>query len=141
MKRSENGVNLHRFCEGLGIRVRPIAALKYRREPNTIYGGRMLARLLKQKGEDHTYIVLRCIQVSNRDCFFGDVIWAMHRFIHAHRPQTDALTLANEFRLIDIGAIRLRAQRLALGRVDAMTKKADALATLIADKLEKEDAA
>lgn len=129
------GVNVHKFCQGLGIRVRPTSALKYRREPNCIYGGRTVARLIHAHGEDHAYRVLRSIQVGHGQ-LFGDVIMAVDRYIRAHRPQDSQQSVLAGFATIDLSALRDRAQRLAMGKKCPMTKRADTLAVLIAHHLE-----
>ena len=137
-----NGINVHAFCQGLGIRVRRPAALKFRREPNTIYGGRNISRMIASTSEEHVYCVLRCIQASSPNAFYGDVLYAVHRYISSHRPAEAAGALAQSFAGIDLLQLRNRAQRLALGPHKVMTKRADALAILIADHLEhREEAA
>lgn len=130
----QHGINIHRLCQGLGIRVRPVSALKYSRARNTIYGGRTIGRLMRSHGDDHVTLVLRCIQVSSPDAFFGDVIMAVHRYIATHRRQEGAGTLLPDFRTIDMANLRQRARRLSMG----MTKQADALSILIANQLDKQ---
>lgn len=129
----QHGINVHRVCQGLGIRVRPVSALKYDRQKNTIYGGRTISRLIRSHGEDHVHLVLRCIQVSSPDAYFGDVILAVHRYIATHRAKDGAGALLPDFRSIDLSSLRQRARRLSMG----MTKQADALSILIADHLDR----
>lgn len=129
----QQGINIHRLCQGLGIRVRPVSALKFSRAKNTIYGGRTIGRLMRSHGEEHVYLVLRCIQVSSAEAFYGDVILAVHRYIATHRPKEGAGTLLPDFRTIDMLGLRNRAQRLSRG----MTKQADALSILIANQLDQ----
>lgn len=128
-----NGINVHRLCQGLGIRVRPVSTLKFSRAKNTIYGGRTIGRLVRGHGEDHVNLVLRCIQVSSPDAFFGDVILAVHRYIATHRAKDGPGTLLADFRTLDLATMRVRARRLSYG----MTKQADALSILIANQLDK----
>lgn len=128
------GINIHRLCQGLGIRVRPVSALKYSRAKNTIYGGRTIGRLMRSHGDDHVNLVLRCIQVSSPVAFYGDVILAVHRYIATHRPKEGPGTLLPDFRTIDLPKLRARARRLSLG----MTRQADALSILIANHLDKQ---
>jgi hypothetical protein len=35
--------------------------------------------MIAAMGEEHVYLVLRCIQSSSPDAFYGDVIFAVHR--------------------------------------------------------------
>lgn len=130
---SQHGINIHKVCQGLGIRVRPVSALKYDRQKNTIYGGRTISRLIRGHGEDHVHLVLRCIQVSSPEAFFGDVILAVHRYIATHRPNDGAGALLTDFRTLDLLSMRQRARRLSQG----MTRQADALSILIANHLDK----
>lgn len=135
------GINVHRFLEGYGVRCRPVGALNWDRKPNTIYGGRTIARLLHNQGEDHTGLVVLCIQASNPTCFHGDTMFAVSRFLRTHRPAGERLSVVNEFRGIDIGKLRERAQRLAGSQDNPMARRRDILVGLIADRLTEEEAA
>jgi hypothetical protein len=128
----QHGINVHKVCQGLGIRVRPVSTLKYDRQKNTIYGGRTIGRLIRSHGEDHVTLVLRCIQVSSPDAFFGDVILAVHRYIAIHRAKEAPASLLVDFRHLDLPMMRQRARRLSQG----MTRQADALSILIANQLD-----
>lgn len=128
----QSGINIHKFCQGLGIRVRPVSALKYSRSANTIYGGRTIGRLIHSHGEDHVYRVLRCIQLSSPEAFYGDVILAVHRYIATHRAKDASGALYADFGTLSLSAIRERARRLSKG----MTRQADAVSLLIAHHLE-----
>jgi hypothetical protein len=88
---------------------------------------------MRSHGEDHVSLVLRCIQLSSPDAFYGDVILAVHRYVATHRSREAAGPLLADFRTIDIIALRYRARRLSKG----MTKQADALSILIADQLDR----
>lgn len=79
------GINVHRYCEGFGIKVRPVSQAVEQRPLNTIYGGRIIARMLRRMGPDHTGLVLMCIQASDPACLYGDTLYAVSRFIRAHR--------------------------------------------------------
>ncbi len=44
----QNGINVHRFLEGYGVKVRLYHESKTSRPANVVYGGRQIARLLKK---------------------------------------------------------------------------------------------
>lgn len=41
--------------------------------------------MLRRMGPDHTGLVLMCIQASDPACLYGDTLYAVSRFIRAHR--------------------------------------------------------
>jgi hypothetical protein len=141
-KPGAKGINVHRFCEGFGIRVRPIHHAKEPRPPNVIYGGRTIARMLRRKGPDHTGLVLMCIQASDPACLYGDTIRAVSEFLKVHHAATggrqDAIA---HFRVMDIAELRTRAQRLARRDSEALSSTVAALAVLLANTIIGEDAA
>lgn len=138
----QRGVNVHQFCEGYGIRVRPVHQARDPRPPNTIYGGRVVARMLRRSGPDHTALVLQCAQASAPACLYGDALFAVSQFLKAHGStlgsRHDAVAA---FRSIDISQLRNRAQRLARGRGEHMARTSAALSVMIADALLGEEAA
>lgn len=97
--------------------------------------------MLRRLGPDHTGLVLMCIQASDPTCLYGDTLYAVSRFIKAHR-EDKALRAATivEFRAVCLADLRNRAQRASMGETQIMTKRADALATLIWNALEQEAA-
>lgn len=138
----KRGINVHRFCEGFGVKVLSNHQAKEPRPPNVIYGGRTIARMLRRKGPDHTGLVLLCIQASNPACLYGDVIFAVSQFLRTH---TDVLGgrqgAIGAFQTIDIARLRNRAQRLARSEGEHMTKSTAALSIIIADAILGEEAA
>lgn len=138
----KRGINVHRFCEGFGVKVLPNHQAKEPRPPNVIYGGRTIARMLRRKGPDHTGLVLLCIQASDPACLYGDVIFAVSQFLRTH---TDVLGgrqgAIGAFQTIDIARLRSRAQRLARSEGEHMTKSTAALSIVIADAILGEEAA
>lgn len=136
------GVNLHRFCEGYGIRVHPVRKSAKDHPPNVIYGGRIVARMLRDRGPDHTGLVLMCIQASNPRCLYGDVILAVSRFLTAHQADLGNRRAAvDAFSQTDLMVLRQRAAQLARGKHDAMTNLSAALSVIIANTLLRDLAA
>lgn len=136
------GINVHRFCEGFGIKVRPIHHAKEPRPPNVIYGGRIIARMLRRMGPEHTGLVLMCIQASNPACLYGDVIFAVSQFLRTHHSDMGGRQGAvGAFQTIDLGRLRQRAQRLARSEGGHMTRTSAALSIVIAHSLLGEEAA
>jgi hypothetical protein len=138
VKRSENGINIHRFCEGYGVRVLPYRMKREPRPANVIYGGRSIGRLLR-KDEDRTGLVIRCIQASNPTAFDDAVIWSVWCFIGAHKAQERAQDAISAFGLIDLAQIRQRAQRLVVGGSGRMAKTTTAVSILLAQAIMNED--
>ncbi|WP_246754987.1 hypothetical protein [Rhizobium lusitanum] len=83
----QNGINVHRFLEGYGVKVRLYHESKTSRPANVVYGGRQIARLLK-KVPDRTGLVVRCIQTSNPTGFDDVTIRSVWCFLGAHFPQS-----------------------------------------------------
>lgn len=138
--RSPNGINVHSFLEGFGIDVLPYTEARgwKDRPANVIYGGRTISRLMR-KDMDRTALVIRCIQVSNPQCFHDVAIWAVWRVIEAHFAHRKAPDVINVFRCIDIGSIQKRAHRLTNGSYGRMSKTWPVIACLLADAIiEKE---
>lgn len=143
MTRLPDGLNLHRYLEGFGIRVRPITEARgwKDRPANVVYGGRTIARLMK-KDTDRLGLVIRCIQASNPSCFDDVVVWSVWRTVGAHFDPAKPRDAIEAFRAIDLHQIRKRARRLANGRQQSMEKSAAVISTLLADAMiPKEDAA
>lgn len=137
----KRGINVHDFLEGHGIRCLPVRQARDPRPPNTIYGGRTVARMLRRLGPVRTGLVVSCIMASRAPALYGDVLYAVSLFIGAHRPGADPAALRSEFAALDLDQLRRRAQRLSLGQGGPMAAKAKALATLIASELLAKDAA
>lgn len=139
-KRSPNGVNLHRFLDEFGVKVRPYREAQRMRPANIVYGGRTITRLMR-KDVNQCRTVIAAIQSSNPSCFDECMIWSVWCFIAAHvadRPRHEVVAM---FSSIDIAEIGKRAQRLVSGNCGRMGKTAEKISTLLADKLlEKEDA-
>ena len=140
MQRSENGINLHRFCEGYGLKIRPYHESRTPRPANTVYGGRYLKRLMR-KDTDRAGLVVRCIQSSNPTCFDDVTVWATWCFIGAHFAQGTPSAAIEAFRRVDLADIRQRAQRLIMGESGRMAKTATAISILLAQAIIDEDKA
>lgn len=138
--RAENGINLHRFCEGYGLRVRPYHESRTPRPANTIYGGRTLKRLMR-KDMDRAGLVIRCIQSSNPTCFDDVTVWATWCFVGAHFAQASPSVAVEAFRRVDLAKIRQRAQRLVVGDHGRMAKTATAISILLAQAIHEDKAA
>ncbi len=134
------GINVHRFAEGLGLRILPPSQAKEPRPPNVLYGGRTIARMLRKEGPVHTGLVLSCIQAADPTCFYGDTIWAVSRFLAAHEGTVPRVELLATFRGLDLSTLRERAKRAAAGKSRPMARRADALATMIWNSLQQEAA-
>lgn len=143
LPRSPNGVNVHRFMEGFGVKVYPYSEARgwKDRPANVIYGGRTISRLLR-KNEAKTALVVRCIQASDATCFDDVVIWSVWQFIGAHFSHSKPVDVISQFQAIDLASIKKRAYRLANGRSGRMGKTAEKISTLLADAMiPKDDAA
>lgn len=141
--RSPNGINVHRFLEGYGVRVLPYTEARgwKERPANVVYGGRIVARLMR-KDIERTGLVVRCIQASNPTCFDDVVIWSLWQFIGAHLAHRKPADVINIFRAVDIAQIRKRARRLSRGSYGRMAKTWTIIASLLADTvIEKDNAA
>ncbi|MGV2099036.1 hypothetical protein [Rhizobium sp. 21-4511-3d] len=141
--RSPNGINVHRFLEGYGVRVLPYTEARgwKERPSNVVYGGRTVARLMR-KDIDRVGLVIRCIQESNPTCFDDVVIWSVWQFIGAHMAHRKPADVLNAFRAVDIAVIKKRAHRLTTGSYGRMSKTWPVIACLLADTIiEKEHAA
>lgn len=138
--RSPNGINVHRFLEGYGVKVLPYTEGRgwKDRPSNVVYGGRTIARLMR-KDMDRAGLVVRCIQVSNPTCFDDVVIWAVWRVIEAHFAHRNPQEAIYSFRSIDISEVKKRATRLCMGSYGRMSKTWPVIAALMADAIvEKE---
>lgn len=127
--------NVHRFCEGYGVRIRPYRAARQRRSSNTIYGGRIVARMLRNHGEEHTSLVLMCAKAAGSDCLYGDVLFATSEVLRVHGYQWDRSTAVETFGFLDMRALRFRARSLARTEAGAMSTTSGALAVLIANQI------
>ncbi|WP_174150139.1 hypothetical protein [Agrobacterium pusense] len=96
MNRSPNGINVHRFLEGYGVKVLPYHLKRDPRPANVVYGGREVARLMR-KDIDRTGITVRCIQASNPVCFDDIYLWSIWRFLSVHFPQSEARAAIGAF--------------------------------------------
>lgn len=141
--RSPNGINVHRFLEGYGVKVRPYReGRNWRDRPaNVVYGGRTIARLMRID-MDRVALVVRCIQASNARCLDDFSVLAVWQFVGAHCASMPSKDLINAFGLVDLARIRERGQQLARGQFGRMGKTAEKISTLLADALiPEEDAA
>jgi len=127
-----NRINLHRFCEGFGIRILPKGGERTPRPANVIYGGKNLRRLILDYGEEHAAKVVRCIQISNAFSFEAETLKAVSLYIRKIRPESPAHALFADFLTIDIG--RLRERALKLSDKGATIGKVEALFTLLANE-------
>lgn len=135
------GINLHRFLEGYGVRVRPYHESRTPRPANVVYGGRMIRRLI-QRDADRCSLTVRCIQASNPACFEDIIVWSVWHFIGAHFPTGTAREAVAAFSAIDLAAIKRRAQRLSVGQSGRLAKTATTISILLAQEIiDKEDAA
>ncbi|MCR5859711.1 hypothetical protein [Mesorhizobium sp. J428] len=133
--------NIHRFLEGHGIRCLPTRQATEPRPRNVIYGGRLVGRMIRRQGEQHTGRVIAAVIASNPSALYGDVLFAVSLFITAHRPDAQVADLRREFAAIDVLALRAAAQHLAHGRGGVIAARARALALLIASTLLTKEAA
>lgn len=138
----QNGINVHRFLEGFGVKIRPYCEARTGKDrpPNVVFGGRTLARLMR-KDIEMAGLVVRCIQASDATCFDDVVIWSVWCFIGAHMAHKKPQHAVNAFSLIDLGSIKRRAQCLTTGDSGRMAKTASAIATLLADAIIPKDEA
>lgn len=137
--RSPNGINVHRFLEGYGIKVLPCTdARGWKERPaNVIYGGRTVARLMR-RDMDRISAVIRCIQVSNPRCFDDVTIWAVWQVLAAHFPHSTPQNAVSLFHVVDIQKVKERATRLNMGEYGRMSKTWPVLAALIVAEIMKE---
>lgn len=137
----KRGINVHTFLEGYGVRCQPVRYARDPRPPNIVYGGRLIARMLRRLGPDRTGLVVSCVLASNRSALLGDVLWAVSLFIAVHRPASSLVDLKREFSAIDLVQLRGRAHALSIGAGGSMSSKSRSLATLIAIELLEKQAA
>lgn len=131
MNRSPNGINVHRFLEGYGVRVLPYHLKRDPRPANVVYGGREVARLMR-RDMDRTGLTVRCIQASNPVCFEDIYLWSVYRFLSVHLPHSAARDAISAFSGIDIAAIKQDALRLSVGEGGALTKSTAAISMELA---------
>lgn len=136
-----NGINLHRFLEGYGVRVRPYHESRTPRPANVVYGGRVVRRLI-QRDAERCGLTVRCIQASNPACFEDIIVWSVWHFIGAHFTAGEARGAVAAFSRIDLAAIKKRAQRLAVGGNGRLAKTATTISILLAQEIiDKDEAA
>jgi len=141
LNRSPNGINVHRFLEGYGVKVLPYHLKRDPRPANVVYGGREVARLMR-KDIDRTGITVRCIQASNPVCFDDIYLWSIWRFLSVHFPQSEAREAIGAFSAIDVAEIKKTALRLSVGAGGSLTKQSVAIGIELARAiLQKEQAA
>ena len=143
MSRSPNGVNVYRFLEGFGVRVRPYREGRSGadRPANVVYGGRTVARLIRIDAA-RAALAVQCIQESNPRCFDDYSILAVWQFLGAHAALERRRDVVRAFGGIDLAKIKKRALRLAKGEYGRMGKTSEKISSLIADALiPEEDAA
>ncbi len=141
MNRSPNGINVHRFLEGYGVKVLPYHLKRDPRPANVVYGGREVARLMR-KDIDRTGLTVRCIQASNPVCFDDIYLWSIWRFLSVHFPQNEARAAIGAFSAIDVAEIKKAALHLSVGAGGSLTKQSVAIGIELARAiLQKEQAA
>lgn len=126
MNRSPNGINVHRFLEGYGVKVLPYHLKRDPRPANVVYGGREVARLMR-KDIDRTGTAVRCIQASNPVCFDDIYLWSVWRFLAVHFPHSDAREAIGAFSAVDVAQIKQAALRLSVGVGGALSKQTAAI--------------
>ncbi len=131
MRRAPNGINVHRFLEGYGVRVLPYRLKRDPRPANVVYGGREIVRLIR-KDEDRAGLVIRCIQASNPICFDDVYLWSVWRFLAVHFSQSAAREAIEAFSRVDLAELRETAQRLAIGDGGALAKSTSAISIELA---------
>jgi hypothetical protein len=135
------GVNVHRFLEGYGVRVRPYHESRTPRPANVVYGGRYFRRLI-YKDADRCGLTVRCIQASNPTCFDDIFVYSVWNLIGVHFSGNEARSAIKAFGRIDLAQIKKRAQRLAVGESGRLAKTATTISILLAQEIiEKEQAA
>jgi hypothetical protein len=140
VNRSPNGINVHRFLEGYGVRVLPYHMKRDPRPANVVYGGREVGRLLR-KDIDRTGLVVRCIQASNPVCFDDVYLWSVWRFLTVHYSQSAPREAISAFEGVDIARLKERAQRLCIGEGGALTKTTAAISLEFAREILMRDKA
>jgi hypothetical protein len=141
LNRSPNGINVHRFLEGYGVKVLPYHLKRDPRPANVVYGGREVGRLMR-KDIDRTGITVRCIQASNPVCFDDIYLWSVWRFLAVHFPHIEAREAIGAFSAVDVAEIKKAALRLSVGAGGSLTKQSDAIGIELARAiLQKEQAA
>lgn len=138
MNRSPNGINIHRFLEGYGIKVLHYRESRLPRPANVVYGGRQIGRLMR-KDADRAGMTVRCIQASNPTCLNDATVWSVWCFLAAHFPQGAPSSVIRAFSGIDVALIRQRAQRLITGDGGRMTNTAIAMSILLANEIIRDD--
>ena len=141
MNRSPNGINVHRFLEGYGVKVLPYHLKRDPRPANVVYGGREVGRLMR-KDIDRTGITVRCIQASNPICFDDIYLWSVWRFLAVHFPHSEPKDAICAFSAVDVAQIKQVALRLSVGAGGALSKQTAAIGIELARAiLQKEQAA
>ncbi|WP_320194977.1 hypothetical protein RMR10_011990 [Agrobacterium rosae] len=131
MNRSPNGINVHRFLEGYGVKVLPYHLKRDPRPANVVYGGRQVARLMR-KDIDRTGLTVRCIQASNPTCFEDIYLLSVYRFLGVHLPQSAPRDAINAFSGIDIALVKQNALHLSIGVGGALAKSTAAISIELA---------
>lgn len=135
------GVNVHRFLEGYGVKVRPYNESRTPRPANVVYGGRYFRRLI-HKDAERCGLTVRCIQASNPTCFDDIVVYSVWNVIGAHFPANRASSAISAFGRIDLAEIKKRAQRLCMGECGRLAKSATTISILLAQEIiDKDEAA
>jgi hypothetical protein len=140
LNRSPNGINVHRFLEGYGVKVLPYRLKRDPRPANVVYGGRQVARLLR-RDIDRTGLTVRCIQASNPVCFEDIYLLSVYQFLDVHLPQSAPRDAISAFSDIDIATLKHNALRLSRGEGGALAKSTAAIsmefarAILLKDKV------
>jgi hypothetical protein len=140
VNRSPNGINVHRFLEGYGVRVLPYHMKRDPRPANVVYGGREIGRLMR-KDLDRTGLVIRCIQASNPQCFDDVSLLSVWRFLIVHFSHRSPREAISAFSGVDIAELKKRAYRLTVGQGGALSKSTSAISQEFAREILMKDEA
>lgn len=122
------GINVHRFCEGLGVKVRPPRRARRLRPANVTHALGTIRNMLARDGEDHASLVIRCILESDPTALGADVITSVSLALKRHPDRFPSRQATVQwFGGVRLQMLRQRAQRLRTGP--------QTLSTLIADRM------
>lgn len=132
------GVNLHRFLEGFGVKVRPYHESRTPRPANVVYGGRYVRRLI-HKDPERCGLTIRCIQASNPTCFEDVIVFSVWNVIGAHFAAAAPRSAITAFGRIDLAEVKKRALCLAVGESGRLAKTATTISILLAQEIIAKD--
>ncbi|AOF91167.1 hypothetical protein [Sinorhizobium sp. RAC02] len=132
------GVNLHRFLEGFGVKVRPYHESRTPRPANIVYGGRYVRRLI-HKDAERCGLTIRCIQASNPTCFEDVIVFSVWNVIGAHFATAAPRSVITAFGRTDLAEVKERALRLSVGEAGRLAKTVTTISILLAQEIIEED--